>query len=199
VFARGFFVESRRGNLPQVPACTGCNNAKAAEEHYLATVLPFGGWHADSSAALARVERRLAANRRLHNELAAGMERNQGALVVPFDSTRLCRLFEFIARGLVTYHWRTTLPDSCQAKAVILTAYGQEVFDRLMTAQGDHVANDLGGGTFTYRGLRDRASPEKTVWQFTAFGGLRFSDAAAVPTRIGTLIGPPAFLALLPE
>ena len=34
-----------------------------------------------------------------------------------------------------------------------------------------------------YRGLRDRASPEKTVWQFTAFGGLYFSDAGGVPTK----------------
>jgi hypothetical protein len=143
------------------------------------------------------VERRLAANRRLHIELAAGMERNQGNLVVPLHSARLCRLFEFIPRGLITYHWGTPLPHTCQAKAVMLTAEGQALFDGLMNVQGDHVANDLGGGTFRYRGLRDRASPEKTVWQFTAFGGLRFSDAGGVPTRIDVLTGPPDFL--IPE
>jgi hypothetical protein len=130
VFARKFFVERRRGNLPQVPACDACNNAKAALEHYLATAMPYGGRHADSSEALALVERRLAENRRLQRELAAGMERDgENNLVVPFDSVKLCRLFEFISRGLITYHWGTPLPHTCQAKAVMLTGEGQLLFD----------------------------------------------------------------------
>ena len=39
---RKFFLEERRGGLPQVPACRNCNNKKAAAESYLMTVLPFG-------------------------------------------------------------------------------------------------------------------------------------------------------------
>lgn len=81
----------------------------------------------------------------------------------------------------------------------MLTAEGQVLFDRFMHVEGDHIANDVGGDTFTYRGLRDRASPEKTVWQFTAFGTLHFSDAGGVPTRIDVLTGQPEFLALIPE
>jgi hypothetical protein len=149
--------------------------------------------------SLALVGERLAQNRRLQRELAQGMERVEERLVVPFDSTRLCRLFEFIARGLITYHWRAPLPPHCRAKAVILTADGRALFDRLISAAGSHIANDLSAGTFTYRGLRDAITPEHTVWQFTAFGGLRFSDADNLPTRIGVLTGSPDFLTLLPE
>ena len=52
VFARGFFVEARRDNLPKVPACQPCNQVKSGLEHYLATVLPFAGLHADAPANL---------------------------------------------------------------------------------------------------------------------------------------------------
>lgn len=81
---------------------------------------------------------------------------------------------------------------------MVLTPHGQEVFDRLLAASGEVTSGDIGGNTFTYRGLRDQQSPDKTVWQFTVFGGLHFSDAPAGPTRIGVLTGPPEFVALLP-
>jgi hypothetical protein len=199
VFARQFFPESRRNNLPQVPACDACNNAKSAEELYLTAAMPFGGRHSDSSEALALVERRLAGNQRLARELAGGMERDEsGRLVVPFDSERLCRLSEWLARGLVAHTWRTPLPSGCQAKALVLTPFGQEAFDSLLAASGEATSGDIGGDTFTYRGLRDPQSPEKTVWQFTLYGGLHFSDASDGPTRIGVLTGSPEFVALIP-
>jgi hypothetical protein len=52
VFAKGFFLEARRGDLPQVPACGPCNATKAILEHYLTAVLAFGGRHADAAANL---------------------------------------------------------------------------------------------------------------------------------------------------
>ena len=42
VFAREFFPEAARANLPKVPACESCNNEKSHLEHYLTAVLPFG-------------------------------------------------------------------------------------------------------------------------------------------------------------
>lgn len=43
VFAREFFLETQRDNLPQVPACEKYNNRKSVLEHYLTTVLPLEG------------------------------------------------------------------------------------------------------------------------------------------------------------
>jgi hypothetical protein len=75
VFARSFFLEHRRENLPKVPACTVCNNEKSKLEHYLATVLPFGGRHDDAHRNLEElVPSRLGGNARLHRELAEGQE-----------------------------------------------------------------------------------------------------------------------------
>jgi len=42
VIARGFFLPSERGELPQVPACNQCNNEKSRLEHRLTTVLRSG-------------------------------------------------------------------------------------------------------------------------------------------------------------
>ncbi len=39
VFAREFFPEAARANLPKVPACESCNNEKSRLEHYLTAVL----------------------------------------------------------------------------------------------------------------------------------------------------------------
>jgi hypothetical protein len=72
VFARGFVPPDKRDHLPQVPACAQCNGEKAKLEHYLATVLPFGGQHADARQVLNEmVEPRLAKNAKLHRELSA--------------------------------------------------------------------------------------------------------------------------------
>jgi hypothetical protein len=63
VFARQFFVENRRVNLPKVPACLACNNEKSKLELYLATVLPFGGLNPDARTILEQdVPRRLLGN-----------------------------------------------------------------------------------------------------------------------------------------
>src|ERR1700722_9395653 len=70
VFAREFFLKSRRATLPQVPACAPCNKEKSELEHYLTAVLPFGGRHDDASINLeTMVPPRLAKNAKLHRGL----------------------------------------------------------------------------------------------------------------------------------
>jgi hypothetical protein len=71
-FARGFFVETRRDRLPKVPACQPCNQVKSGLEHYLATVLPFAGRHADAPASLPTPRGLLAARRRPRRALNVG-------------------------------------------------------------------------------------------------------------------------------
>src|SRR5881394_1954463 len=78
VFARQFFLSDDRVDLPKVASCERCNNDKSKLEHYLTTVLPFGGRLATASRILNEmVPGRLAKNARLHRELAA----NQGSIL----------------------------------------------------------------------------------------------------------------------
>jgi hypothetical protein len=118
VFAREFFLVNQRGNLPQVPACQDCNNAKSRLEHYLTALLPFGGRHADAPINLeSMVPKRLAKNARLHralgrnkstiwNSAESGLSVPQMAL--PIDG-QLEKLFEFITKGLLWHHWKVRL------------------------------------------------------------------------------------------
>jgi hypothetical protein len=52
VFAREFFLKSRRANLPQVPACAGCNKEKSELEHYLEGEAKLGRRDSDLVAVL---------------------------------------------------------------------------------------------------------------------------------------------------
>jgi hypothetical protein len=146
IFARGFFVERARGNLPQAPTCEPCNSRKADLERYLSTVLPFGALHADAHENLvALVPRRLAGNLRLANELAAGRRPiwRQApdvlylGMTIPVDPQQITALFALVARGLAWFHWKTYLAPEHDADALMLTPFGQQYFDRLF-------ARDLG-------------------------------------------------------
>jgi hypothetical protein len=101
VWGRGFCLEQYRDNLPQVPACGKCNGEKARLEHYLMTVLPFGGQHRDSQTTLrALVPKRLEKNARLSRELQIGYMGDK----LPLRENSVEPLFRFIAKGLVWHH-----------------------------------------------------------------------------------------------
>lgn len=98
IFAREFFLTEDRADLPQAPICTQCNNEKSKLEHYLTTVLPFGGRHASSAENLGSiVPKRLARNAKLHRELAIGQEdipagtlgEHGGGIAIPLDWQKL--------------------------------------------------------------------------------------------------------------
>lgn len=191
VFAREFFMPDKRGNLPKVPACEQCNNEKSRLEHYLTAVLPFGGRHADASAALAgMVPDRLAKNARLHRELAEGSERalvreNEepalATLAIPFDGQILERLFAFIVRGLVYFHWGVTLGEQHGVRLMVLTGAGEEAFAPFFDMGArQQVVGDLGDGTFRYIGQQGDY-PERTIWGFDVYGGLTMAGDPDAP------------------
>jgi hypothetical protein len=106
VFAREFFINVRRGNLPKVPACEACNHEKSKLEHYLTAVLPFGGRHTDSAQNLSTlVEPRLAKNAKLHSALSVGQGRvwsREGGLLVPAMNAN-ARVSANLGEGTFTY------------------------------------------------------------------------------------------------
>jgi ribosomal protein L40E len=137
VVARCFFLVRSRGNLLKVPACQSCNKAKSDLEHYLATVLPFGGRHTDAAANLKNtVPQRLAKNLALHRTLTAGMSRvwtreagvYRRALTLPFEPEKLDELFAFIAKGLAWHQWGLLVTPDTDVWAGILNGMGERLF-----------------------------------------------------------------------
>ena len=182
VVSREFFLAKKRANLPIVPACKACNNAKSKLEHYLTAVIPFGGRHADSSENLSTmIPPRLAKNNKLFFMLKKGMKRlfaarNGGSLepemTLPLEGEKLLQLFEFIARGLAYWHWNICLPqDTCLVKAAFFTSTGREIFESLLAKNAkERVKISLGDGVFVYEGAQSSESPKLTVWRMSLYG-----------------------------
>lgn len=192
IFARSFFLESARADLPQAPSCERCNNEKSKLEHYLATVVPFGGRHADAPETLASlVPGRLYRNRKLHQHLAA----NSTGQNIPFDGSSLERLFTLIARGLIWHHWKLYLND--EHHSIRCFVIGSDMFDEVFSRchAAEHFIAIVGNGTFAYEGKRNTQDPARTIWRFSVFGGLVLSaieDARPVQTRIVVMTRPKA-------
>jgi hypothetical protein len=193
VFARSFFAETQRDNLPQVPACEACNNTKAILEHYLATVLLFGGRHPDAAPMLEEMgERRLAKNIKLKQQLASSIQyvtvkNESGAeietMALDFDGQRLESLFAFITRGLVWCHWGVLLGDRHAVSVLSLSAFGQESFGEPLLRQNakQRASGNLGNGTFTYDGSQGVDYPEFSFWRFGVYGNTQISGNVADP------------------
>jgi hypothetical protein len=182
VFARQFFLAEDREDLPKVASCERCNNAKSKLEHYLTTVLPFGGRLASSSRILNEmVPGRLAKNARLHRELAA----NQGsilidrsglvekAMTIPIDAAQFQGLFRYVVRGLVAHHFETVIPQHYAVGAGLLTEAGEAFVGPMLQKKGRaRVNTSIGGGVFQYAGVQAVDDPHLTVWCIQAYGGV---------------------------
>ena len=204
VIGRGFFIPQDRDNLPQVPGCDACNGKKSALETELMALLPFGGRHQAGHANLRdMVPDRLKNNQRLHRQLRQGQGRtwaeDDSGLVVAMmtlrvDAERLLKLYEWIARGLLWFHWQVRLTDEHDVTVMALGEAGDEYFDGLFAQRAAaRVSENLKSGTFQYEGAQAGDDPSVTIWRFSMYGGIRFGDPDVpghVATRIGVMTGP---------
>jgi hypothetical protein len=187
-------VVKQRDNLPQVPACEGCNNAKAKLEHYLTTVLAFGGRHADATDNLTTlVPRRLEKNHALHRSLEAGLVQADAAagspMTIPFEPEKLAALFEYVAKGLARHHWRLPIEHSSAVWAGLLSRRGEAAFDRLFAHKAkERVSESPGASTFDYQGARSGDNLQLTIWRFSSYGGALFA-APDAPEEFNSVIG----------
>jgi len=204
VIGRGFFVPENRDNLPQVPGCDACNSRKSALETELMTLLPFGGRHVAGHDNLRdMVPEGLKNNQRLHRQLRQGqgrtwVEDDSGLIVpmmtLPVNAERLLKLFEWIARGLLWFHWQVRLTDEHDVTVMALGEAGDEYFDGLFAQRAAaRISEDLKGGTFQYQGAQAGDDPSVTIWRFSMYGGIRLGDPdvpGQIATRIGVMTGP---------
>lgn len=198
VFAREFFLPDRRNNLPQVPACTKCNREKSILEHYLTTVLPFGAKHSDAAINLEKmVPPRLAKNIKLHHHLTEKRKdiwaEEKGlflpSIKIPFDSKKLDRLFCFIVKGLIWYHWGVLLTPNTFVRAGCITNKAEKLIQDLLNKNASQrVKSDLGSGTIIYEGAQGIDSPYLSLWKFLVYGGVKLGDDQSAPLETPTLI-----------
>jgi len=176
VVARKFFLEERRADLPQAPACKRCNNRKSKLENYLMIVLGFGAKHRDAAANLdTLVRHRLEnkANAPLLRKLKKGYERS-GGTSVPFEHKPLEELFAMLAKALAWQHFGVRLADGYSAIASVFTNEGEGFFAQMLSRGKTHVSGDFGEGTFRYEGAQGAEYPELTLWRFEIYGGVDF-------------------------
>lgn len=186
VLAREFFPVAQRHNLPKVPACTGCNNAKAALEHYLTTLLPLGGRQPGAGAQLEdMVAPRLARNSSLRRSLDAGRERVwtreatgiAPTSALPFDSEKFDEYLALVTRGLMWHHWSELVLQSTEVEAHLVTPLTEaDVEQSLAKGSGRSICQSWGASLFAYCAKQDNANRQVSVWMFRVFGGLKILD-----------------------
>ena len=188
IFSSKLFLEKDRGNLPEAPACRACNSKKSRLEHYLASVLPFGGRHEQAVENLqAGVPRRLSKNLKLYRELSRSAEpvwlRENGGLyqrtsMVAFDSSKLVGLLKFVGLGLAWHHWKIYLRPADVVSVMLLPDTASAVFASMTSnwRNAQRVVENLGDGTIRYVGVQAPDPPELTVWTIWMYGGLVLSD-----------------------
>lgn len=207
VLARGFVAAEYRGQIAKVPACSACNNKKAALEAEFTAVLPFGGRHADALDNLTtNVPKRLAKNQKLHRTLAAGQTRvwsrePSGVLVntmaIPLDGKRLEELVGLIVRGLMFDHWRVILGPDVVVDVMSLTKYGEALFDGYLKLDAkQRVANDIGKGALVYEGVQGIDNDAISFWTLSLYGSLVMDggDGKDFTSKFGVMTGPKAII-----
>jgi hypothetical protein len=199
VIGRNFFLENRRGYLPQVPACTSCNGAKSELENYLMAVLAFGARHSDAAVNLqTMIPKRLKKNAKLNAELEAEFAKS-GGTTIPFDHVRFDKLFAMIAQGLAWHHWLTLLGHGYSAFAAVYSDSSAAFFEQMvaMWNKPNVAVGNLGENTFSYKGFQNPDCPQMTVWRLSMYGGLNFLGDPQVPGAASLVVavtGPEAII-----
>jgi hypothetical protein len=201
VFAREFFLPGTVYTPIKVPACIACNNEKSQLEHYLTTLLPFGGRHANAAENLQEmVPKRLARNVSLHRML----ERHQGTtwtqgdggllvptMTLPIDGAKVDELHRYLAKGLAFHHWNVRLTDSEFVVARALNGRGVQMFEQkfFRVRVKTRVFADVGQGTFIYEGVQGVDNPVITAWRIAIYGGVQLGGDATAPGENSTIFG----------
>lgn len=174
--ARKFFLEKRRGDLPQVPACFNCNNRKSELERYLMTILAFGAKHSDALENLATlVPPRLEKNAKLSRQLRSGLLKS-GGKALPLDYKQLEEYLGMLAKALAYQHYGLILSEGFGSIGSVFHDSSEAALDRMFSGMCNQVHGDLGNGTFTYVGSQHPDLPELTLWRFQLYGKIDFKD-----------------------
>lgn len=205
VFPREIFEIADRDNIPKVPACERCNNEKSQLEHYLLSVLPFGGVHRNAEKSLSvDAERRLSRNNKLKSHLRNGMsyglisrerDKRERRLRIPIDFDKLHLFSEFVCRGLLWHHWKCHVPKEYSVKAFTPSPTGLEFLQSLFNMSTAYrVSSNLGEDTVRYKGSMSEVDQCLSVWALQFLGGITVADEKQSfvfeHSAVAVLVGP---------
>lgn len=182
VFPRELLPVHLRTDIPKVPACGSCNTKKAALEHYITAILPFGGWHPSARKILEdRVSKRLDRNAPLHRSLQVGVTDtwivDRGALkrtiAVPFDFQKFKAWLELVVSGPSLYHFNFVLPINVSIDVFATTVYGDSFLGSFLKTKTNQIVNySISDGMIRYAGSHSEDNQWVQLWCFSFYGGL---------------------------
>lgn len=189
VVAQSFFLDDERAtglDLPQVPACSSCNNEKSRLENYVVSAVLIGSRHPESQRYRSeKIVPRLIRNRKLQAELNIASPPSwinvNGVLqqlhVVKIDSDKITRLLEMIVRGLYRYHYGKPLPSEMIPDARMIRPEDEPAMwagiSEYFPPEIPRIVRDLGRGSFTYTCVQSPAHDGFTAWVLGLHGNIR--------------------------
>lgn len=198
IFPRKLFLERRRGDLPKVACCQKCNNKKSQLEHYLLTILPFGATHEDaienlSSLVPGRLAQNISLHEKLYNRQSIEYVKNENGVIepymsLPFNSSKLIELFNFISRALTFHHFSVKIDENDLA----ISAVGYNIDSFIKGKAKNRIDVNLGNGTVVYKGVQALDNEKITAWEFYIYGGLKVDHGN--PKNVASLTGPKKML-----
>lgn len=201
VLCRKFFAVEDRANLPIVPACEPCNNAKSELELYACTVMPFAATHPAASEVLTNdVVGRLMNNQKLRRILSASFEYKyfysaehgwQIGAALDYDNEKITNLFTYIVKGLAFHYWGLVFDDEHTVGAAHFAQGGEQIFERMLQSQGvaDRQTGNWGNGVFKFEGVRAAGHPTFTVWRMNLLGAEVSGGQRAKGARLTNVYG----------
>ena len=180
VVPRALFLDSERGpalHIPQVAACSRCNNEKSELENYVLSALLIGSRHAEGSRyRREKVAPRLDRNQKLRNELnidapPVWTEVNgilQRLHVIKIDAEKVHRLITLIVRGLYRHHYGKPLPHEMMPDVMMIRPESEgamrAAFADCFPPEMPRINIDLGHGSFIYSCVQSPAHEGITAW-----------------------------------
>jgi hypothetical protein len=197
IISKSIFYDPKKVDIPQVPACSDCNNKKAKIEHTLSAVLPFGGRHllAKEHLRQSKIRRRLARNiplqRRVKKALEKGArltsENESLPMKLPEELKMLKEYLIYVVKGLSYFHWQLYLVGNVKIEVDFLTEKGRRFYEDTYFKMKwlEKAEKVLEHNTIKYTGIR--GCDKSTVWLFSLYGGLQVrnsSDQIAISSTI---------------
>lgn len=200
IFAREFFLERQRPHLPQVPACTSCNNTKSQLETYLLQLMPLGANHPDAHEAIRTLMPKRARNRG-NKALHRALESTDVAVTVidhegqttrrtpaSISASKLEDWCGLVARGLAFYHWEVATPDYKVDVRPLNAAVEQGILAHVSGVDAKwRVKETVGEGAFRYHGVKCADDESASIWMIDLYGRMPIGGAPSVsPTYAAT-------------